>query len=126
MTLLTDIKALLISEGITTPAYIAQMPDDPDTCLGLFEYGGSPLNHTVEVEAPGLQIKVRQAAATDDYQVGRALAQSIIQKLHGKKNIKIDGTRYTHIYANQSPIPDQRDAHGRPAFFVNFTVKKDR
>lgn len=125
MPLLTDMKAYLVAQGVTDTIFIGHMPDKPDAAVALYEYAGLPIDPDVDIESPGLQIKVRGPVSETDYTDTRARAETLLRKLHGKKNIAISGRRYIQILARQSPMGMPRDENNRPSFVINFIVRKD-
>lgn len=124
--LLDDMKAALEAAGITTPIYTGWQPADPGDCITLNEYAGRPPETLVEVETPGLQIRIRGEAGENDYQKTRALSQTIFNLLHDKKNFKAGAGEYIHVTAQQSPFFLERDINNRPEFIINFLVMKVR
>lgn len=123
--LLDDIASHLQSQGIGTVGtniFKGLLPDQPDNCIALFEYAGSPPDLHWEGEYPGLQVRVRNKS----YSAGREKIGSVVSKLHGLCEQTINSTRYLLLKANQSPGGLGRDANGRNEWVVNFTVIKER
>jgi hypothetical protein len=126
--MIDDIAVYLAAQGlgiIEKNLFKGSMPDKPDSCIGVFEYSGSPpdLAHDgAEIENPGLQIRVRDKS----YATGRTKIESIIRALHPSTNITMGTTFYLSITVNQSPIPLGSDQNGRQEWSVNFTVNKNR
>ena len=128
--MLTEIAAYLAAKGIGTlgtDLFAAFMPDQPNNCIALFEYAGSPMELTMGdddpvLERPGLQVKVRNT----DYQTGKAKIDDTVDALHGLANQTLSNTRYLLIKANQSPESMGLDANWRSEFVVNFSVLKER
>ena len=60
--MLNDIGTYLQYQGIGTlgaDLFLGLMPDQPDNCIALFEYAGSPPDLHWNGEYPGLQVRVR-------------------------------------------------------------------
>lgn len=123
---LEDMAAVLVDAGITAPIFTGWQPDSPDTLVTLYEYAGEAPATLVQIENPGLQARIRQAAEENDYQKCKMLANAVMAALHDKKNFAGSRAVYIHITAQQSPIFLQRDVNNRPEFVINFIVKKTR
>ena len=148
MPLLTEIGAYLATKSIGTVGtdiFLGLMPDQPDNCIALFEYAGSPPDLHWAGEYPGLQVRVRNTS----YAAGREKIGEIMTALHGLyeqtlgggdgdeggggegggdegEPIPAKGTRYLLIKARGSPEVLKRDASNRVEFFINFEIIKER
>ena len=123
--MLADISTYLKNQNIGTPGtdmFLGQMPDQPDNCIALFEYAGSPPDLHWAGEYPGLQVRVRNKS----YAAGRAKIGEIMTALHGLYEQTLAGTRYLLIKARGSPEILKRDANNRVELFVNFEIIKER
>jgi len=98
------------------------MPDQPDNCIALFEYAGSPPDLHWNGEYPGLQVRVRNKS----YAAARTKIGEVAKKLHGLHEQTLSGTRYLLIRARGSPEILKRDANNRVELFVNFEIIKER
>jgi hypothetical protein len=98
------------------------MPDEPDNCIALFEYAGSPPDLHWAGEYPGLQVRVRNKS----YAAGRAKIEEVVAELHGAHELTLNGTRYLLIKARGSPEVLKRDNNNRVELFVNFEIIKER
>ena len=130
MPLLDDVGAYLDSQLVTltigTNLFLGRMPDTPDTCVAIYEYGGDAPISTMgsdampPVEQPRIQILCRAPG----YSSARSLALSCWTVVEAVLNETLSGTRYHRITANQSPFPLERDSHDRVLFAQNFRVQK--
>ena len=123
--MLTEIGAYLATENVGTVGtdiFLGLMPDQPDNCVSLFEYAGSPPDLHWAGEYPGLQVRVRSVS----YPAGRAKIGEIVDLLHGLHEQELDGIRYLLIKAWGSPEVLKRDSSNRIEFFVNFEIIKER
>ncbi len=102
--------------------FLGLIPDQPDDCVVLFEYAGSPPDLHWPGEYPGLQVRVRNTS----YPAGRAKIGEIVDLLHGLHEQELDGTRYLLIKARGSPEVLKRDSSNRIEFVVNFEIIKER
>ena len=123
--MLADISTYLKDQGVGTPGtdmFLGLMPDQPDNCVALFEYAGSPPDLHWEGEYPGLQVRVRNKG----YAAARTKIGEVMEKLHGLHEQTLSGTRYLLIKARGSPEVLKRDANNRVELFVNFEIIKER
>ena len=122
--MLTEIGAYLAQKSIGTVGtdiILGQMPDQPDSCIVLFEYAGSPPDLHWNGEYPGLQVRVRNKS----YAAGRAKIKEVVTELHGVHELTLNGTRYLLIKARGSPEVLKRDNNNRVELFVNFEIIKE-
>ncbi len=122
--MLKEIGTYLQTQGIGTlgaDIFLGLMPDQPDNCIALFEYAGSPPDLHWNGEYPGLQVRVRNKS----YAAGRAKIGEIVKELHGLHEQTLAGTRYLLIKARGSPEVLKRDANNRVELFTNFEIIKE-
>ena len=146
--MLKEIGTYLQAQGIGTLGtniFLGLMPDEPDNCIALFEYAGSPPDLHWNGEYPGLQVRVRGTS----YAAARSKIGDIVKKLHGlyeqilsdegepegigdegegngeEEPTPVIGTRYLLIKAKGSPEILKRDANNRVELFVNFEIIKE-
>ncbi len=140
--MLNEIGAYLETKNVGTVGvdiFLGLMPDQPDSCIALFEYAGSPPDLHWNGEYPGLQVRVRGTS----YAAARTKIGDVMNVLHGlyeqvlPGEVEPDGeggpagppasgTRYLLIKARGSPEVLTRDASDRVEFVVNFTIIKER
>lgn len=123
--MLNEIGAYLATKSIGTVGtdiFLGLMPDQPDNCIALFEYAGSPPDLHWAGEYPGLQVRVRNKS----YAAGRAKIGEIVKELHGLHEQTLSGTRYLLIRARGSPEVLKRDGNNRVELFINFEIIKER
>ena len=122
--MLTEIGAYLATKNVGTVGtdiFLGLMPDQPDNCVSLFEYAGSPPDLHWAGEYPGLQVRVRNKS----YAAARAKIGEIAKELHGLHEQMLSGTRYLLIKARGSPEILKRDASNRVELVLNFEVMKE-
>jgi hypothetical protein len=122
---LCEIGTYLKNQGVGTPGtdmFLGLMPDQPDDCVALFEYAGSPPDLHWNGEYPGLQVRVRNKS----YAAARTKIGEVMEKLHGLHEQTLSGTRYLLIKARGSPEVLKRDNNNRVELFVNFEIIKER
>ena len=123
--MLSEIGAYLAMQNtgtVGTDIFLGLMPDQPDNCVALYEYAGSPPDLHWNGEYPGLQVRVRSTS----YSGGRAKIGEIVDLLHGLHEQELSGTRYLLIKARGSPEVLKRDGSNRIEFLVNFEIIKER
>ena len=122
--MLSDISTYLKNQGVGTPGtdmFLGLMPDQPDNCIALFEYAGSPPDLHWNGEYPGLQVRVRNKS----YAAARTKIGEVAKKLHGLHEQTLSDTRYLLIRARGAPEVLKRDASNRVELFVNFEIIKE-
>jgi hypothetical protein len=122
--MLNDIGTYLQDQGVGTVGtdiFLGLMPDQPDNCIALFEYAGSPPDLHWNGEYPGLQVRVRNKS----YAAARTKIGEAMIALHGLHEQTLSGTRYLLIRARGSPEVLKRDANNRVELFVNFEIIKE-
>ena len=117
--MLAEIGAYLATKSVGTVGtdiFLGQMPDQPDNCIALFEYAGSPPDLHWNGEYPGLQVRVRNKS----YAAARSKIREVMAALHGLHEQTLSGTRYLLIKARGSPEILKRDASNRIELVLNF------
>lgn len=130
MALLDDLGTYLAANvgslTLGTNLFLGRMPDDPDTCVTLYEYSGNdPVNvmggdAMPPVEQPRVQVATRAAG----YATAHDLAYTCWTQLEGVLNETLTSTLYHRVEALQSPFPLSRDAQDRVVFAQNYQVIK--
>ena len=123
--MLKEIGTYLATKSIGTVGtdiFLGLMPDEPDNCIALFEYAGSPPDLHWNGEYPGLQVRVRNKS----YAAARTKIGEAMTALHGLHEQTLSGTRYLLIKARGSPEVLKRDNNNRVELFVNFEIIKER
>ena len=125
--LLEEIGNYLQGENIgilSDSIFLGELPNEPDNCIAIYEYAGQPpeFGYGVEIDKPGLQIRVRNISYPD----GRQKIQDIQNVLHKCRNITLSGTHYTSIFAIQGITPLGQDGNNRIEFVQNFKIIKER
>ncbi len=146
--MLNEIGTYLETKNVGTVGvdiFLGLMPDQPDSCIALFEYAGSPPDLHWDGEYPGLQVRVRGAS----YAAARTKIGDVMGVLHGLYEQVLPGevgagggndepggedesveapagTRYLLIKARGSPEVLTRDASDRVEFVINFEIIKER
>jgi len=122
--MLNDISTYLQAQGVGTVGtdiFLGLMPDQPDNCIALFEYAGSPPDLHWKGEYPRLQVRVRDKS----YAAARAKIGTVAALLHGLHEQVLSDTRYLLIKALGSPEVLKRDNNNRVELFVNFEIIKE-
>jgi hypothetical protein len=126
---ISDITARLAAQGVGTVGtdiFAGRMPDSPDTCVAVSEYGGSAPDYvhngtTPQFESLRFQVKSRAKG----YATAEAKAQAVFTALKPLiATTVLSGTTYKQITPIQSPFPAEYDGQNRTIFVQNFEVKK--
>ncbi len=107
---------------VGTNIFVGRLPETPDTCIALYDYGGSPPDLCWEGDYPSLQVRVRD----DDYLTGWTTANTIKTTLHNLTYQTIETHLYYHIRARHDPEYMGRDANDNVEFVINFEIIKER
>jgi hypothetical protein len=129
VTVLSEIRAFLLTQGfVSASLFIGTMPDLPDACAALYEYGGAPPTKGFGVpglkyEMPGVQIVTRGAAW--DYTGPRDQIEIAFKKLPTIQAMTLSGTKYLMLRPQHSPYLLERDAKNRVKFTCSFLAEKE-
>lgn len=126
MTVLEAIGDYLVahSQGtLGTNLFLSMMPNDPDTCVAIYEEeGGEPLfslgTEGIQIDQPNIQVVVR--SVRDDYPAARDKADQIRGLLAAMTDVTISGVRILRISPLGSVLPMGVDDKFRPMVAVNF------
>jgi hypothetical protein len=127
--LIEEVGNLIANSGHGTlgvDIFLYQMPDTPDTCIALREYGGGEpsYSHTYvdpSYEVPRFQMLARAPAIPD----ARLLAHQVWVTLQSVRNVTLDGTFYLRLQPLQSPFMIERDNNDRWVAGANFEAMKE-
>lgn len=137
MALLDEIAVKLQALSVGTVGvdlFKGVMPETPDACTAVFEYGGRMPTFGfgtagVDYESPSVQVLCR--GVKDDYQTPRDLAETAYQGLAAveAETLTSDSTGtsafYHWIHPIQCPFCLDRDANGRVLFAFNCAIDKE-
>ena len=127
--LLVELGTFLQTAGdgtLGTDLFLGPLPDTPDVCTALYEYGGfAPegdigAGGAIRYEFPRVQVAVRHTS----YATGRAKIDTVCDRLCGISNETLSGVYYVGAWPVQSPYLLDEDENGRWIFAVNFDVHK--
>ena len=124
-----DVATVIASLGMGTlrrDLFVNRMPETPDVCTSVYEYGGRPtdfaMGSSVAVEHPSLQVAVRNPDAEAAYEA----IYAIYKRLDGHMGGTVNGTTYFLMTALQPPFKLDEDVSNRVTFAFNLHVRKDR
>ena len=124
-----DIATVIANLGMGTLAsdlFVNRMPETPDACTTVYEYGGKPtdfaMGSSVAVEHASLQVAVRNTSA----QAGYEAIYAMYKRLDGHMGGVVNGTMYFLMTAMQPPFKLEEDDRQRVKFVFNLMVRKDR
>ena len=136
MALLDEVAAKLQTLSVGTigvDLFKGTMPETPDACTAVFEYGGvAPTmgfgSAGIFYESPSVQIVCR--GVKDDYSTPRSLAETAYEGLASVEasTLSVSGGTsafYHWIHPNQPPFQMQRDVNGRVYIAFNCLVEKE-
>lgn len=126
--LLDDVATYLataLSLTVGTTVFTGQMPDTPDQCVTVHEYGGFAPEHTLGADhvmrRPRIQVACR--GPIGDYATPRNTADLVYSAMHMGK-ATLSGTVYYRVEAVDEPFPLERDANNRWIICCNYQVFK--
>jgi len=128
---LDEVAVFLAAAGLGTlgiDLFKGKLPNDPDACGVLYEYGGvAPEGQFgatgIRHETPAIQVVFR--GAPHDYAGPRAKAGVAFDALTNVETQALSGTFYHWIHAIQSPFFLQRDDAERTLIACNFLCEKE-
>jgi hypothetical protein len=121
--------ATAIGGTVGTNVFKGSMPNDPDACVAVYEYGGRAADHgfgvvtKVQHEHPAVQVLVRGIA--DDYSTPRTTAETIRNSLAQVQATTLSGVFYLLITPAQSPFLFKRDENERVYIACNYNCDKE-
>lgn len=107
---------------VGTDIFVGQMPDSPDNCITVYQYAGQKPQLGLDLEEPGLQIRVRNTS----WAAAMTLAKSIYDLLHEKTwdTTMESGKVVYFIEATGSMAQGGKDPKGLYHVILNFTVTR--
>lgn len=121
------IKDLLVAAGTGVFAattgwgiYIGKMPDDPDTCITVYDSGGEPSDPKWLVDYPYVQVRVRANVA--GYLTAEAKIKEVVSELLGLPSQDLNGDRWVSVTQISAPAFIGYDEKQRPEFTTNFRI----
>jgi hypothetical protein len=135
--LLDAIAQYLEGQGlgtVGTDIFKGIMPDSPDFCSAIFEYGGSSPVRAMAANAgsmlaenPSFQVCTRsnRMGSNNAYPTARNKVEALYTALDGYSG-NLSGTSYYWIEAVSSPAYLTTDENGRYLFVCNFDALKAR
>lgn len=128
MALLDELGTFLASAmslTVGTSLFLGSMPDAPDTCTTIYEYGGMAPEHTLGtdhiIRRPRIQVACR--GPVGDYATPRTAADTAYSAMH-MGTATLSGTAYYRVEAIDEPFPLERDANDRWIIVCNYEVMK--
>lgn len=129
MSMLDDIKAKLVAQGVSTTITISRVLDtnqDAETLIALFQYTGPdptrvPEQSIPKYEYPRLQILCRSVKDQD----AESLAYRCFREVTQIINETINGHVYQSVSASGSPFELMRDEEDRSIWACNYRVFRE-
>ena len=130
-----EVKLASLGVGtIGTTIHMGMMPETPDACCAVYEYGGIAPEYIfgtagIGIETPAVQVVFR--GAKDDYATPRANAATAYNGLASVECTTLTSTSggtsalYHWIHPSQAPFLMQRDANGRVYIAFNCLAEKE-
>lgn len=127
ITEVADFVASACSLTVGTNLFRGHLPDKPDVCAAVYEYGGSSPEFVFGQSAPAaeyprLQIVFRGTAR--DYTTPRVLAETAYRACAAAANGTLGSTRYFSLLPLQPPFKLREDANDRPVIGFNVQASK--
>lgn len=122
-----DLATRLASEGVgtlNTNLFRGRMPDQPDDCLAVIEYAGSPgrlklPNDRPLDERPRAQIVSRAKL----YKTAETKARAAYTAMHGR-HLTLNNSSYVWLHALQLPFFLREDESGRTLIVFNVEMRR--
>lgn len=109
--------------------FIGLMPDQPDVCLAIYEYAGSPplevlSDNDATLERPSVQVMAR--ATRNDYPTARELIKDARDVLTAIANQEISGVTFLRVNQNSAINAVGTDDNDRPIFTLSLMTVVER
>lgn len=112
-------------EGVDGTLFENNLPNTPDSAVGLYEYGGAAPRQTLgnknPTENPRLQVLVREPYVEDSLRKSKLIMNFLITI----NDQELSGVRYIKISAASGPGGLGTDSENRHRFSTNFQVEKE-
>jgi hypothetical protein len=113
---------------VGTDLFKGKLPDTPDECAAVFEYGGLAPDYTLgqtaaSVEYPRIQFVFR--GDPDDYSGPRATAETAYRACAAQRGSTLTSTKYQALLPLQPPFLLNRDPKGRVSIAFNVQAMKE-
>lgn len=129
MALLVDIKAILVSAGMTAGSiFLGVMPPTPDKIITLVEYIGEGPVLTMGSDSIGaerLRVQVIVRGEANGYEEAMERARTAYRALRHVTASTINTVKYYHIEANQAPFPIEQDTGDRTLIVFNTYIVRE-
>lgn len=122
MDLLNDIINVIIAEGYATQKDVDifkdYSPSEPDACIIVYEYNGSPIGKFTDLSVRSIQIVVRSKMG----QEAKILANTILKIFNPDTSMMTIGTRKCIIANRNTPIKIGVDDQDRKLYAFNLGI----
>lgn len=129
MSMLAEVGAFLDGLGVGAEGvdlFLGSRPEEPDTCLTLYEYPGGPPEYVQSSHNPSAEVTSLQVVSrARKYQDAHSFAARAWTALAPVTNATLSGTYYRSIRPNGSPAIMGRDSNDRILVFFNATIEKE-
>lgn len=129
MSMLSEISAFLVANGVTGTIFEGRIDEDPANVTGLYDLAGGPDDYVFGQAAPAMTHPRLQVLVRDEvYATGWSKMLSIHTALTDESktvNQTLSGTRYYDISAESPPYKLDEDENGRHLFLASYAVTKD-
>lgn len=113
------VQGQLVDDGVD--AFRDFLPEEPDDCVGLFEYLGDPVSPFIECRHRSVQVVCRAV----DAESARAKAfslQAIFEAETESLRIDFTDTLWGQVYVRQSPFKLDQDEQDRVLYGFNLGI----
>ena len=107
---------------VGTDIFVNYMPADVNNCIGVFETTGLPPEKAVDIDHPGIQIRVRNTSQS----TAETKRKAVYDALNGLIGTTIETRLYYSIWALGSPMALGQDDQRRFQYTQNYQIMKDR
>jgi hypothetical protein len=120
--LLTDIITTIVSNGLAVQKDVDifkdYSPENPDTCIIVYEYNGSPIGIFTDLSVRSVQIVVRNKIG----QEAKKLADQVLKLFNPETGIMLIQSRTCVIANRNTPIKIGVDEHDRKLYAFNLGI----
>lgn len=121
MSVAFDVRAYLLSLGVSVPIYVGHEPVSPVECLTIYDTGGSIGESWAGYDDPTIQIRARAVAYDDAYDNLRAVRDALILPT----SFTFQDWHYTGFWLISDIAHIGRDDKDRPIFTLNLRLMRE-